>query len=96
VLVKKPARVDSARLLNCEPPVGIEPMTYALRACPVRCLRVGGSVLRCGLPGVAVGDHWLLTALRGHLGGTTAASRGDVRRLLNFNDRFTWRIVASA
>lgn len=58
-------------------------VTYALRACSVRCSWVGGPRPRWGLQGVAVGDHWLLVALRGHLGGTcrqTVAAVGVSRR----------------
>src|SRR5215471_8881632 len=53
-----------------EPPWGIEPQTYALRAChdalPLESVRHR----RCGSQGAAVGGCWLFTVLRGHLGGT--------------------------
>src|SRR5215471_16725237 len=53
-----------------EPPIGIEPMTYALRACSVALL--AGSIL--ALPScsqvAAGGHHWLLMVVRGHLRGT--------------------------
>src|SRR6185312_4065778 len=58
--------------LTCEyvePPIGIEPMTYAVRGCH-SALLVGSKPALASCSQVAAGDnHWLLTAIRGHLGG---------------------------
>src|SRR5215472_6559011 len=53
-----------------EPPIGIEPMTYALRACSRALLAGSKPALASCLQVAAGGDRWLLTAVRGHLGGT--------------------------
>src|SRR5262249_37936381 len=53
-----------------EPPIGIEPMTYALRGCS-RALLAGSKLALASCSQVAAGgDRWLLTAVRGHLGDT--------------------------
>ena len=73
-------RVDGSRripglpgvsLVRVEPPIGIEPMTYALRGCS-RALPAGSeSVLAPCWQVAAGGDRWLLMAVRGHLRGHT-------------------------
>jgi len=64
--------------LTCEyvePPIGIEPMTYALRGCS-RALLVGSKRALASCSQVAAGgDRWLLMAVRGHLGGTLVMRR---------------------
>src|SRR5215471_8853895 len=53
-----------------EPPIGIEPMTYALRGCS-RALLAGSKLALASCSQVAAGgNRWLLTAVRGHLGDT--------------------------
>jgi hypothetical protein len=55
---------------TAEPPIGIEPMTYALRECS-RALLAGSKPALASCSQVAAGgDRWLLMAIRGHLGGT--------------------------
>jgi hypothetical protein len=49
-------------------------MTYALRACHVRCSRGSEPALASGSQVAASGDGWLLMAIRGHLGGTPPVS----------------------
>ena len=53
-----------------EPPIGIEPMTYALRGCSRALLGDSKFALASCLQVAAGGDRWLLMAVRGHLGGT--------------------------
>ena len=69
---------DPGILLNClltavfewEPPIGIEPMTYALRGCS-RALLAGSKAALASCSQVAAGgNRWLLMAVRGHLGDT--------------------------
>ena len=58
-----------------EPPIGIEPMTYALRECS-RALLAGSKAAPASCSQVAAGgDRWLLMAVRGHLGGTRRSPR---------------------
>jgi len=53
-----------------EPPIGIEPMTYALRGCS-RALLARSKPAQASCSQVAAGgDRWLLMAVRGHLGDT--------------------------
>ena len=60
-----------------EPPWGIEPQTYALRACHLRCPGGVKPALASCSQVAAGGNSWLLTVVRGHLGGTLD---GDARR----------------
>src|SRR6516225_3141976 len=56
-----------------EPPIGIEPMTYASRAC-FRALLVASKHVQASSSQIAAGgDRWLLTAVRGLLGDTLRA-----------------------
>src|SRR5215469_10678814 len=61
---------DRMRPLTWEPPWGIEPQTYALRACHYALLPESGRHRRCDSQGATVGGCWLFTVLRGHDGGT--------------------------
>jgi hypothetical protein len=54
-----------------EPPWGIEPQTYALRACHDALLPGSGRHRRCGSQGAAVGGCWLLV-----VHGPSGAPRG--------------------
>jgi len=56
-----------------EPPIGIEPMTYALRAGSRALLAGSNLVPASGSQVAAVGDCWLLTVVRGHLGDMPGA-----------------------
>jgi hypothetical protein len=56
--------------LGVEPPIGVEPMTYALRGCH-------GALLTGSIPALAScsqvrvdGGCWLVMVIRGHLGDT--------------------------
>ena len=53
-----------------EPPIGIEPMTYALRECSRAVLAGSRPALPSGSASADDGDRWLLMAVRGHLGDT--------------------------
>ena len=53
-----------------EPPIGIEPMTYALRECSRALLAGSRPALPSGSASADGGDRWLLMAVRGHLGDT--------------------------
>ena len=64
---------------SVEPPIGIEPMTYALRA-GSRALLAGANLMPASGSQVAAGgDRWLLTAVRGHLGDTPLMRRPGAR-----------------
>jgi len=71
--VRNPGESGGMRLLPAgisEPPIGIEPMTYALRGCS-GALLPGSKPVRASCSQVAAGgDRWLLMAVRGHLGDT--------------------------
>jgi integrase len=56
--------------LSWEPPIGIEPMTYALRGCHGALLAGSEPALASCSQVATGGDRWLLMAVRGHLGGT--------------------------
>src|SRR5215472_16282632 len=56
-------------------PIGIEPMTYALRARHTRCSRSSGPPLASGSQVAAGGGRWLLMVVRGHLMGTPVMRR---------------------
>jgi hypothetical protein len=53
--------------------------SYALRACHVRCSRGSRPALASGSQVAVSGRRWLLTAVRGHLGGTLVMRRPGAR-----------------
>jgi acyl-CoA synthetase (AMP-forming)/AMP-acid ligase II len=64
------ARARSIYGPELEPPIGIEPMTYALRGCSRALLASRKPALASCSQVAAGGDRWLLMVVRGHLGGT--------------------------
>jgi hypothetical protein len=71
-------RTSSIYASELEPPIGIEPMTYALRECSHALLAGSKPALALCSQGAAVADRWLLMAVRGHLGGTCPQRVGQV------------------
>ena len=70
-------RTSSIYASELEPPIGIEPMTYALRGCHRALLAGSKSALASCSQVAAGGDRWLLTAVRGHLGDTSSNCVGQ-------------------
>jgi hypothetical protein len=75
-----PRRLNTSTELACqpEPPIGIEPMTYALRGCSRALLAASKPALASCSQVAAGGGRWLLIAVRGHLGDTLQYSVGAV------------------
>jgi hypothetical protein len=70
----EPKSIVRIMLSSWEPPIGIEPMTYALRACS-GALLVSSKLALASCSQVAIGGHrWPLMVVRGHLGGTRVSN----------------------
>jgi hypothetical protein len=66
---------DRKGRLTWEPPIGIEPMTYALRGCNRALLVEPKPCSHRGSRSAGAGDQRLLMVVRGHLGGTATRAR---------------------